>query len=181
MLSEEWRKFKGWKILEYFLNHSGEIHVKKLARILKISPYTASYYLKLYQKMGIFKKRKKGNLILYSLADNCVTRHLKIFYILDIIYPFIKKFSAKNNVISVILYGSHASGTYDAKSDIDLIIISQRKDLDLSEIKKIERKTGKEVKIHVFTLGEWRRLKRKNDEFVKSVIFNHILVHGAEV
>lgn len=181
MLIEKWRKFRGWKVLEFFLKTEKEIHVKKLARELKISPQTASYYLKFYKKVGILKERKEANLLLYSLLDNVLTRQLKIFYILDQIYPFILKFANKNNLTSIALYGSHASGTYDKSSDIDLLIISQQKTLNLDELKNLERKIRKEVKIQVFSLGEWRNLKRKGNSFVESVLSKHILLYGAEI
>jgi len=181
MITEEWRKFRGWEVLEFFLREEGEIHVKGLANELKISPQTANYYLKFYKKAGVLKERKQGNLLLYSLLDNVLTRQLKIFYMLDIVLPFILKFAKENKVTSLVLYGSHASGTYDKNSDIDLLIISQLKKLNLNEIKVLERKTGKEVKIQVFSLGEWRNLKRKKDSFVRSVLSKHILFYGAEI
>ncbi len=181
MIIKEWKKFKGWIVIEYFLKTSKEIHVKELARQLKISPQTANHYLKFYTKEKILKERKEGNLLLYSLADNCLTRQLKIFYILDILFEFSRSFVKENNITSFILYGSHASGTYDENSDIDLLIISQQKKLNLNKVKALEKKMGKEVKIQVFSLGEWRNLKRKKDRFAQSVLLNHILLYGAKI
>lgn len=181
MIIEEWKKFKGWCVLEFFLRTGKEIYVKKLSRELRISPYTANYYLKFYKKARILEERREGNLLLYSLADNCLTRQLKIFYILDFLYPFALKFCKENIVTSLALYGSHASGTYDNKSDIDLLVISQQKNLNLDEIKKLEKNTNKEAKVQVFTIGKWRNLKRKRDKFVLSVLKNHVLLCGAEI
>lgn len=181
MIIEEWRKFRGWKVLEFFLKTEKEIHVKKLARELNISPQTASYYLKFYKRAGVLRGRKEANLLLYSLEDNALTRHLKIFYALDQIYPFILRFASKNKLTSTVLYGSHVSGTFDENSDIDLLIISQKKALNLDELKKLERKIGKEVKIQIFSLGEWINLKRKPNAFVRSVLSKHILLYGAEI
>ena len=181
MIVEEWRKFRGWKVLEFFLKTGEEIHVKKLARELNVSPQTATYYLKFYKRAGILKERREANLLLYSFKDNALTRQLKIFYVLDQIYPFILRFASKNNITSIVLYGSHASGTFDKNSDIDLLLISQKKSLNLSELKKLERKIGKEVKIQIFSLGEWRNLKRERDAFTKSVLSKYILLYGAEI
>ena len=97
------------------------------------------------------------------------------------LYDFLKRFVKKNNIIGLVLYGSHASGTYDGKSDIDLLVISQQKKLKLDEVKNLERKTRKEVKIQVFSLGEWRDLKRKKDPFVEAVLLNHILLYGPKI
>ncbi len=181
MIVEEWRKFRGWKVLEFFLREGGEIHVQGLAKKIGVSPQTANYYLKFYKEAGVLEERRKANLLLYSLADNALTRQLKVFYIVDVIYPFILKFAKENSVISVLLYGSHASGTYDKSSDIDLLVVSQRKQLKLDRLKELENVTGKEVKIQVFTVGEWRNLKRRKDAFVQSVTGNSILLFGAEL
>lgn len=181
MLTKEWKKFRGWLVLEFFLKKTQAVYVKKLARELKISPQTANYYLKFYKKAGILKERKEGNLLLYSLQDNSLVRQLKIFYTIDILFDFAKKFCKKNKITSLVLYGSHASGTYDKSSDIDLLIISQEREFDLKEIKRLEKETGKEVKIQVFSLGEWRNLKRKKSGFVRSLLSNHILIYGAEI
>ena len=43
------------------------------------------------------------------------------------------------------------------------------------------KKMKKEVKIQVFSLGEWRNLKRKPNAFVRSVLSKHILLYGAEI
>jgi predicted nucleotidyltransferase len=181
MLIKEWRKFKGWLVLEFFLRFDEEIHVKKLARELKISPLTASYYLKFYKNNKILKETKKGNLLLYSLQDNFLVRQLKRLYALDLLSEFVERFSKKNRITSLVLYGSHASGTYDKKSDIDLLVISQQKKLDLSEVKRLEREIGKEVKIQVFSIGEWKRLKKGKSNFIKSLLSNYILLYGAEI
>ena len=181
MITEEWKKFKGWMVLEYFLKTTRKIHIKALAKKLKISPYTANYYLKFYKKAHLLNEQKEGNLLFYFLVDNCLTRQLKIFYFLDLIFPHVLKFSKKNNVTSLVLYGSHASGTYDSTSDIDLLIISQQKKINFDELKKIEKETGKEIKIQVFSLGEWRSLKRKKDPFAQSILSNHILLFGSEL
>jgi len=181
MITNEWKKFKGWVILSFFLKTNKEIHVKELARQLKVSPQTANYYLKFYKKEGILKERRKGNLLLYSLMDNSLTRQLKIVYILDILFDFSKNFCKENNITSLVLYGSHASGTYDENSDIDLLVISQNKKLKLEEIKRLEKRLKKEVKIEVFSLGEWRSLKNKKDKFIQSLLSNYILLYGAEI
>ena len=157
------------------------MHVRELARRLKISPQTANHYLKFYEKGNVLRKRKQGNLLLYSLNNNCLTKQLKIFYITDVLFEFSKRFVKENNITCLVLYGSHAFGTYDESSDIDLLIISQQKNLKLDEIKDLERKIGKEVKMQIFSLGEWRRLKRKKDSFAQSVLSNHILLYGAEI
>jgi len=182
MMIEEWEKFKGWLTLEYFLQTNGKIHIKGLAKNLKISPRTAQFYLQLYEKSKILKKEKVGNIILYNLNENPLVFEFKKIYSLINFMPCIENFAEKNPEINIIaLYGSHAIGKDDNKSDIDLLIISQTKKLNLEPMKELEKKSMKEVKIQIFSIGEWRNLVNKNDSFALSVLRNHIILHGASL
>jgi predicted nucleotidyltransferase len=178
----QWRKFKGWVVLEFFLKNNERIHVKGLSKNLKISPRTAQTYLQLYEKNKILKKEKVGNIVLYSLNENPIAFELKKFYSVINFLPLINEFVEKNPEINVVaLYGSHATGKDDRKSDVDLLVISQSKKLNLEPMKKMERSFGKEVKIQVFSIGEWKNLLNKNDSFALSALKNHILLYGASL
>lgn len=178
----QWRKFKGWSVLEFFLKNNERIHVKGLSRNLEISPRTAQTYLHLYEKNEILKKEKVGNIVLYSLNETPIVFELKRFYSVINFLPLIDEFVEKNPEINVVaLYGSHASGKDDIKSDIDFLVISQSKKLNLDHMKKLERSFGKEVKIQVFSIGEWKNLLNKNDSFALTVLKNHILLYGSSL
>lgn len=180
MILKEWQKFKGWAVLEYFLSQQKRIHLKGLAKELKISPRTAQIYLQLYEKDGLLDMESIGNLKLYSLADSPLTRELRRAYLLLKITAPINGFVKENrSVTGVILYGSAAKGEYDSSSDIDLLVISDKKELNLKMIKGLETDIGKEVRIDVLGLGELRRLADKQDSFYKSVIKNNIQLYGA--
>lgn len=165
--------------MEYFLWNGGKIHIKGLARQLKLSPNTAQIYLQLYEKEGLLTKEKVGNVILYGLSGNIVVAEFKKTYILLRLNKHIKAFLNDNKLISsLILYGSSAKGEYDKNSDIDLLVISQSKSIELKSIHSIEAELGREVKIEVLSLGEWRKLADKGDAFYLSVIKNSIALYG---
>ncbi len=177
---KEWRKFKGWAVLEHFLRYGERIHIKSLSKKLKISPQTAQYYLQFYEKHGILEKTAIGNMLLYSLKPTPITLELKRLYFMFAFYPLIADFIKSNTDINTLaLYGSHASGEYDMKSDIDLLIISQNRQLNLSHLKPIERKLEKEVKTQTLSIGEWKNMVRKGDNFALSVLKKHIILSGA--
>ena len=182
MIIEEWKKFKGWSVLEFFIRTNEKIHIKGLAKNLKISPRTAQVYLQFYEKNKILEKENIGNIILYRLTETPIVLEFKKLYLLMESMPHIEKFVEKNpDVNTIALYGSHASGRNDSKSDVDLLIISQTKKLDLVPIKDLEKKLLKEVKIQVFSIGEWKKLTTENDSFGLSVFRNHIILHGASL
>ena len=67
---QEFRKFKGWVVLEFFLAHPNtKIHLKKLVRTLGISPRTALTYLRTLKKDKILREEKVGNMTIFSLNN----------------------------------------------------------------------------------------------------------------
>ncbi len=181
VITRAWKNFRGWKVLELFLKTEGEFHVREVARRLKISSQTASRYLKLYESLKVLEKQKKANAVMYSLADNAAVRALKTFYIVDFIYPAVMEFVKINKPVSVALFGSCASGTYDRSSDIDLLVISTRKKMNVEPLKKAEKELDREISITLISPGKWKKIKEVGDEFSKSVIKKHILLYGAEL
>jgi hypothetical protein len=180
MMIEEWRRFKGWSVLEFFLQKNEKIHLKGLARRLNISPRTAQTYLYLYEKEGILYNEHIGNMKLYGLTDNFIAKELKRAYMLFLIKERIYSFIQNNkNITSLALYGSCADGSYDDKSDIDLIVISQKKDVNINALKQLEGDITREVKIEVFSIGEWRKMEKS--DFYISVTRNNILIYGASL
>ena len=178
MITDEWRKFKGWTVLEFFLN-GNKAYIKELSRLLKVSPQTAQRYSRFYEKEGVLDMESVGNASLYVLADTPLTRELKKNYLLMKIFPRISKVIEQNaDVACLALYGSAASGGYDQNSDIDLLAISGSNKLDLGGIKDIESTLGREVHVEVMSLGRWRSLGEKMDAFYLSVSKSHLVLYG---
>ncbi len=174
-----WNKFKGWTVLEFFLGSSRQIHANGLAKRLKISVSTAQGYLLGYEKEGVLEKEKTANVILYKLKETPLTLELKKAFFLSAALPFVGQFMKENPFVTTLaLFGSHAKGTFDEKSDIDLIAICQEKKLKLDSLKNAEEKIGKETKIQSFSLQEWRNLVKKQDSFAIAVLKNNILLFG---
>jgi predicted nucleotidyltransferase len=90
--------------------------------------------------------------------------------------PFLEK---NNNVLSISLYGSFASGEYGDKSDLDILVITadERKP-DTRDLASIELRLGREVSITSISLAKWREMERKSDKFFLSVKGNNVLIWG---
>jgi predicted nucleotidyltransferase len=85
------------------------------------------------------------------------------------------------NVISIALYGSFASGTFDDKSDIDILILSENKELNSNIILQIENNFNRELQATIIPYYKWETMKAKNHDFATSVLNNHILLTGADL
>ncbi|USH00474.1 nucleotidyltransferase domain-containing protein [Thermococcus argininiproducens] len=177
---EHFKKFTGFKVLEYFLLHpTCEIHLKELARALKISSGSAKLYCDLFESEGILLSRRKGNLRLFRLNndDFAVKEIKKTYYLL-----LLKEKGIQNickNCSSLAIYGSFASGEFDEKSDLDILVIGSKEDIDYKLLREIEERVGVSLQLTVLPFYKWEKMKEEKDHFAESVIRKHVLIKGA--
>lgn len=174
-------KYAELRVLSYFLeNPTKDVYVRELSRVLHISPSTSNNALETFHEKNILKFHEKGRAHFYSLNnDSFLVKQLKITYILSKMNSI--PFEFAEEIVSIAVYGSYASGEFDEKSDLDLLIISQEK----REYPQIYRKIADNLKVTVSSLVltpfEWQELSRENKEFYIEVIKDHVLLYGAEL
>jgi DNA-binding transcriptional ArsR family regulator len=180
----EFRKFKGWVVLEFFLTHpSIKIHFKELTRKLGVSPRTALIYLKTFKNDKILTEEKVGNLTIFSLNnDSPSARALKKTHFLLTLNElgFPDAFKENMGVVSFALYGSYADGSHDEKSDIDFLVIKHGS-VDKNPFRRVEQQTKKDVLVTCMSPAEWRRKAKEKDPFYINVVKNHLLLLGADL
>ncbi len=177
---KELRKFVGFRVLEYFITHpSEEIHLKELSRKLKISPGSAKTYCDVFERDGILLAERKGNLKLFKLNNNdFAVREMKKTYYLILLKEFgIEKLA--ENCISLAIYGSFASGNFDERSDLDVLVIGE--DVNRDSVLDLQEKLGREIQLTVIPYYKWEKMKKEGDKFAESVLRNHVLIKGAEL
>ncbi|MFB6246495.1 MAG: nucleotidyltransferase domain-containing protein [Candidatus Pacearchaeota archaeon] len=175
-------KYRAFKVLAYFFEYpSKDIHIKELGRKLDISPTTAKNFCEKYEQEGILNKEKKGNSIFFSLKNekNYVKELKRIYAISKIREKF--KAPSDESVKTIALYGSHVEGDYTENSDIDILILSRKKQFDDSFINKMQKKLSSEINVTNMTYMEWNKQKRQGDNFVKEVLNKHFLLYGEEL
>ncbi len=179
---KELKKYQGINVLFLFLeNPSLEIHIKELSRKLKISPATAKKFCDLYYADGVFLLEQKSNSKFFKLNNsNSYVKELKRFYIISKIKD---KWvgNLDENIRTVAVYGSSISGEYLEESDIDILIISRKKEVNSPSFLKFQKKIKKEVNVTKMTYIEWEKLKQKNDVFVQEVLNNYFLIKGGKL
>ena len=176
------RKFVGFKVLEYFLKHPTEkTYLNELAKKLQISPRSVKIYCDLFDKEEIIKREIKGNMHIFTTNnDNFRVREMKRAYFLNLLGEMnIEKIAEK--YASIAIYGSYASGNYDEKSDIDILIIGDEKNVKRELVVKIMNKIGTEIQLNAIPIIKWEKMKKDNDHFVKNILRNHVLIKGVEL
>ena len=178
-LSSEFRKFAGFRVLEFFLkNPLLEIHLKELSREAGISAGSAKSHCDSLEKAGLLVSERKGNLRVLRLAsEDFAARELKKAY-----FAVLLKEAGIERVCpgcsSLAVYGSLASGEFDEKSDLDLLAIGDKKQVDFSLLRKIEEKAGRKIQLTVMPFYRWKKARKERASFAENVLRKHLLVKG---
>jgi predicted nucleotidyltransferase len=182
-MNELFDRYASWQILQYFaLNPTKEAYVNEIAEKLSLSSGICSKTLKELLELNILEKRKLGREHYYKLANNYLTKELKRFIGLFMIHEagLVNKIAeASEGLTSIALYGSYATGEFNANSDIDLLIISLKKQKIL--MRTLEQTIGKDINIQSFSIGQWLKMKKESDSFYLTVVKSHILLYGSEL
>src|SRR3989338_7592022 len=121
--------FRELNILKIFLESpTKEFNVREASRELKITPATASKFLKEYAKKSILIERKDRNFIFYKAnLDSELYKDIKIFYSIRRIKDsgFIDEINKFYMKPAIILFGSARYGLDTAESDFDIAVISE--------------------------------------------------------
>ena len=151
----------------FFEDNYRRINVREYARILKVSPPTASKLLQEYHKEGLLKKEEEKQFYYYF-----ATKKSDLFIGLSRIYW--KNKIKKSGIIDIlekeflqpviILFGSLAKAEAKKDSDFDLAIFTPTaKKID---VKKFEKKLKR--KIHLFLFKD--RADVKNPELLNNIL-----------
>ena len=176
------RKFVGFKLLEYFLRYpTNETYLNELAKKLHISSRSAKIYCDLFDKEGIINREIKGNIHLFTTNnDNYQVREMKRAYIINLLAELDIDLIADDGV-SVAVYGSYATGDYDEKSDIDIVIIGEEHQIKRDRILDIMKRLGKEIQLTIIPIVKWEKMKRNHDAFTQNMLRNHVLIKGVDL
>ncbi len=185
-INNMFEKYKEWKLLKIFLKKPDcKFYTKEISRQTGIGAGTVNTFLRNIEKDDILLKEVVGNVHLYKLNNELeLVKHLKIVHTLLEFenQHFIKQLLSGNNTTSsIILYGSHANGENDSKSDIDLLFLVNKKRSYTTLLQTLEKKINKQISIQQMTMPEWQTLKRKDKIFYESILEKHIVLYGSEL
>lgn len=165
-------KYNRYKVLKVFLNSPTEsFRLREISRLSEISPPSVMNYLDEFEKEGFIKKQiKKGIPSYLALRDNPqFILYKKISAIFELensgLIEFLWERLAPE---AIVLYGSYARGESAESSDIDLFILGNTKNLDISEY---EKKLGK---IHLLSKKSLKEISKE----LRNNLLNGIILRG---
>lgn len=164
------------ELLKVLLFSEGKtFHIRELAKEINITPILVSKELNNLYDIGIVNKEKKANLVLYSINNDCsFLKDLKQIYIkTDYIGTIIKE-KLKNQVTYALLFGSYAKNKEHSKSDIDLLIVSDKKQDEIYKIIfDLEKQTKREINTIIWSNLEFSQ-KFPTQHLIKDILSNDI-------
>ncbi len=182
------------KILRlFYLHKKSSFHLRDLARRTKLYPNSVTRFLNQLEKEGILTSQKDGNLKKYRIKKS--EKLSNIFASFDIerlnklplsrrraINYFLDKLNEKPLV--VLLFGSTAKETFRKGSDIDLLLIVNKK-IDIEKAKDyVDAQIGIKINCFQITYEEFKKeIKLKEDKVIQSAlntgypIFNQLLFY----
>ncbi len=174
------KSFSGLRVLGWFLkNPDKKIHFSELLRELNLGPLTVKTYCEEFIGYGWLLEERNANLRIFFLnGRSYAVKAFKSAYFLETLRSEKAERIADDTVISLALYGSHASGEYDGKSDVDFLVVGRKEEVCHEFAKKLGQRLGKRLQITTFQLEDWER-RKTNDPFARSVLKNHVVLKGA--
>lgn len=146
-----------------------KFYLREISKKLKISPSSVKKALDRLIELNLIKSENFGNLrIVYGNIDEILFKQYKILTNVEFVNPIVKELLPATGII---LYGSYAKGENDEDSDIDIIVIGNKKPKNILSWKE------KKIQIKFFKPYEWDEQIKKNKAYHKEVK-KGILLYG---
>ena len=148
------------------------VHIREIARRLRISPNSVRKEAALLRKSGIIEQKREGNMIMYraDMESERYRREKTLSNLRGIFGSGIAEFLEEYyNPSAIVLFGSYSRGEDTSKSDIDIaVIVSSQKRPDL---RQFEKKLSRRIELSLFAR------KEVSKEFFNNII-NGIVLKG---
>lgn len=157
------------RILSLFLaNPDKTFYSREVSKKIKTSLGATSNALRLLEKNNVLISERKGKTSLYTLKlPDVFLERFKILNTLLTLEPLVEKL--KNVSRRVVLYGSYATGAFISESDLDLFIISEKREEVLKAIANFKANTTFEIKPVIKKQVEWMQFEKGDPEFFAEV------------
>ncbi|NQU79282.1 ArsR family transcriptional regulator [Candidatus Woesearchaeota archaeon] len=144
-----------------------EIGVREYARLINISPPTASKMLKELEKEGLLKSREDRRYIFYRAdRESMILQDLSRTYWRSRLHKLTEHLTEMSGHAQIVLFGSLTKLEATLDSDIDIFIDSKELHLDLTGFEKNLRRT-----IQILFKPSLRNRNLKNN-IKKGVVLN---------
>jgi predicted nucleotidyltransferase len=175
--------FAGFKVLELFLfSPRASFNINEVAKKTKLSVFPAKKYCDEFLKEGLFLVANVGNQRRFSLNNSSpYAKELKKTFAFIWFKDLGIEKLVNENVHSFAIYGSFANGDFDDNSDLDLLVIGDKQDVDFRLVSKFEEDIKREIQLTIYDWVKWAKMAKVKHPFVDAVQGKHILLRGVQL
>ncbi len=161
------------KVLGVVLFTDG-LHLREIARRAGVSPYEAKKELENLAGLGVLLSERRGNNVIFRADAGCpFLPDLRGIYqkTEGTLRQLSETLHNVNGVKYAFVFGSAARGMQKPHSDIDLMIIGDADDDEISGLMfRLQAKSGREVNYILWTVEDLKEKTRKKSGFLKTII-----------
>ncbi|MFZ5462408.1 MAG: nucleotidyltransferase domain-containing protein [Pseudomonadota bacterium] len=168
-------KYRRGVLAVLFMRTGLRVHLRELARLIGAAPGPLKRELDLLSAAGLVRKTREGRQVYFTAnTEHPVFAELqallrKTVGLADVLRACLAPLASR--ITAAFVYGSVASGTEQAESDIDVMVIGE---VTFAEVVHAlfdaQQVLGREISPKVMPPEEWRRKRAAKQAFVTEVL-----------
>lgn len=160
---------KVMQVFEFFLEGgANEYYEREIIRKTGVSKGSAGKILKLLTSLGFLTREEKGRLAIYRLKqDEATVKQFKVLlnvFALKQLTDTLKDYSKR-----IVLFGSCAQGVDTKDSDIDLLIVTDKKEAARKAISDFNKNSQRRIAPITVNMNEYINLKRNDKPLYENI------------
>jgi len=146
------------KVLDHFFaSPSMEYHEREVMRVTGISKGSANRILRMLAERALLERTEKGRMVFYRLnASDPFVKQMKAAENVWALRSFVD--GLKESARKILLFGSCAEGTDSAKSDIDILILTDDKTAAKDKVSAFNRMSQRPMAPIILDMREFATL-----------------------
>jgi predicted nucleotidyltransferase len=158
----------------FFLNAKKSLYLKELSDQLNIDNGNLSRYLNSLVSEGVLKATEEGRQKYFSVNTSYpVLTELKKMLAINVLPEHILRetFSKIKGLEKAYLFGSYASGKFNDKSDLDILLIGSHDPIAVRrELTPLQKRLGREINAIDYTNAEYEKKRKEKGGFLDKVM-----------
>ncbi|MDP1954559.1 MAG: nucleotidyltransferase domain-containing protein [Polaromonas sp.] len=167
------------RVLSLLLLHPDtDYHVRELARLTGTSAGTLHKELTRLAAAGLLLRKEQGNQVRYQANRQCP--------VFPELAGLLRKMTGAAEILTnalaplqpplALIFGSVASGTETAGSDVDVLVITELGFADVVRaLHPAQAELGREINPVVYSAGEFKRRLQEQDSFVRGLLAKPVI------
>ena len=153
-----------------------DLHLREIARRANVSSFEAKRELDNLVFLGILNKEKKGNQLFFSKNKNCsfLQDIINLFEKTEgIVVRISKALVNEKEVHYALIFGSTAQNKTSEKSDVDVLVIGNIDENEISSVFfEIQKKVKREINFILWSDVDFSKKLKQKSTFLKNIAEN---------